>query len=88
MRVQRNHNLGKNEARKRVGDIAASLCSKYGLRSSWEGDKLKIGGSGVTGCITVEEQSVDVEVKLGLALSMMEGTIRTSLEDALDKHLL
>jgi len=35
----------------------------------------------------VADESVEVEVKLGFALSMMESTIRTSLEDAMDKHL-
>ncbi len=87
MNIKRVHSLGKNEARKRVDEIAESLGSKYGLSSSWDGDDLKISGSGVTGCITVAEQAVDVEVKLGLALSMMQSTIRSSIEEAMDKHL-
>jgi putative polyhydroxyalkanoate system protein len=87
MKVQKAHCLGKDEARKRVADVAESLSNKYGVSSSWDGDELKIDGSGVSGCITVAEQSVNAEVKLGFALSMMESTIRTSLEEALDKHL-
>ncbi len=77
-----------DEARKRVANIADSLAGKYGLKTSWNGDSLDIKGSGVTGQIVVAEQSIDVEVKLGFALAMMESTIRTSLEDAMDKHLL
>jgi putative polyhydroxyalkanoate system protein len=88
MRIQREHGLGKDEARRRVSGIADELCSKYGLNATWIGDELKIDGSGINGCITVAEQSVDVDVKLGLALSMMSSVIRTSIEDALDKHLL
>ena len=87
MKVQKTHCLGKDEARKRVADVAESLSSKYGVSSSWDGDDLKIDGSGVSGCISVAEQSVNAQVKLGFALSMMESTIRTSLEEALDKHL-
>ncbi len=87
MNVKREHCLGKDEARKRVDKIAGTLGSKYGLSSSWDGDDLKISGSGVTGCITVAEQAVDVDVKLGFALSMMQSTIRTSIEEAMDKHL-
>lgn len=85
--VRKDHSLGKDEARKRVAGIAESLCGKYGLQSSWSGDDLEISGSGVNGCIAVEDQAVEVNVKLGFALSMMEGTIRTSLEDAMDRHL-
>ena len=88
LRIQREHGLGKAEARRRVDEIADELCNKYGLNSSWAGDDLKISGSGINGCIAVAEQSVDVEVKLGFALSMMSSVIRTSIEDALESHLL
>ncbi len=87
MNIKRNHSLGIAEARIRVDSIAASLTSKYGLSSAWEGDTLKFSGSGVNGRIDVADQSVDVDVKLGFALMMLEGTIRTSIEDAMDKHL-
>jgi len=88
MRIQREHGLGMDEARKRVADIADELCSKYGLNATWSDDELKINGSGIDCRIAVAEQSVDVKVKLGFALSMMSSVIRTSIEDALDKYLL
>jgi putative polyhydroxyalkanoate system protein len=88
MKIQREHGLGKDEARRRVGEIGDELCDKYGLNSSWIDDELQIKGSGINGRITVAEQSVDVEVKLGFALSMMSSTIRTSIESALEEHLL
>jgi putative polyhydroxyalkanoate system protein len=88
IRIQKEHGLGKAEALKRVADIADELCNQYGLSSSWAGDDLKFTGSGVNGCIVVGEQRVDVEVKLGFALSMMSGTIRNSIEGALASHLL
>ena len=88
MRIQKKHHLGKEEARKRVADVADELCNQYGLTSSWAGDDLKFTGTGVNGCIAVSEQRVDVEVKLGFALLMMSGTIRSSIEGALTSHLL
>ena len=88
IRIQKEHRLGKEEARKRVADIADELCNQYGLSSSWAGDDLKFTGTGVNGCIAVSEQRVDVEVKLGFALSMMSNTIRTSIEGSLASHLL
>jgi putative polyhydroxyalkanoate system protein len=88
MKIKKDHCLGKEEARKRVENIAETLGAKYGLQTSWVGDDLKIEGSGVKGCIVVADDSVAVEVKLGFALSMMESTIRTSLQEAMDKHLV
>ncbi len=87
MKIQRDHKLGKDGVRKRVDEIADRLCAKYGLRSSWNNDCLNIDGSGVNGSIAVTDETVDVDVRLGFALSMLEGTIRTSIEDALDEHL-
>jgi len=88
MRIRREHGLGKDEARERVASVADELCDTYGLSASWDGDDLKIVGSGIKGCIAVAEQSVDVDLRLGFALSMMSSVIRTSIEDALDKYLL
>lgn len=88
MRIRKEHSLGKDEARKRVADVADELCNQYGLSSSWAGDDLKFTGSGVNGCIAVTEHRVDVEVKLGFALSMMSSTIRSSIEGSLASHLL
>jgi len=88
MKIKKDHCLGREEARKRVASIAETLSSKYGLQTAWSGDDLQIDGSGVKGCIVVADDSVAVEVKLGFALSMMEGAIRTSLQEAMDKHLV
>ena len=87
MKIRRNHTLGLAEARIRVDSIAESLSGKYGLNTAWDGDSLKIDGSGVNGQIIVGDQAVDVDVKLSFALKMLEGTIRTSIEDAMDKYL-
>ncbi|MDG2289202.1 MAG: polyhydroxyalkanoic acid system family protein [Woeseiaceae bacterium] len=88
MNIKRNHTLGLEEARKRIDGMADSLASKYGLHSSWDGDNLRITGSGVDGKITVAASSVDVKLKLGFALKIMENTVRTSIEDAMDRHLV
>lgn len=87
MKIRRDHSLGKDEARKRVDEIAATLSSKFNLRSAWEGDDLKFDGSGVQGRIVVADNSVDVDLTLGFALKIIEGTIRSSIEDAMDEHL-
>jgi putative polyhydroxyalkanoate system protein len=88
VKITKNHNLSIAEARNRVDGIAESLSSTYGLSSAWDGDALKFNGNGVNGQIAVADKTIDVDVKLGFALAMMENTIRRSIETAIDKHLV
>ena len=87
MHIHRKHNLGRKEARRRVDRISGSLADSYRLRSNWDGDDLRFSGSGVSGCIRVGEDCLDMDVELGFALRMLEGSIRASVEQAIDEHL-
>ena len=87
MHIKRNHTLGRDEVRRRVEDAAGSLSAKYGLQTEWDGDDLKVKGSGLDGRISITDDEVCLDAKLGFALKMLEGTIQSSVEEALDKHL-
>jgi len=87
MQVKREHQLGKDEVRQRVDSLSASLAAKLNVRTDWRGDEMHFNGSGVNGCIAVSEDCIDVDVKLGFALKLMEPTIRSWIDDALDEHL-
>jgi len=87
MNIRRRHTLGRQEARSRVDRVAAELGSKFDLRAAWDGDDLKFRGSGVDGLIRVAEDDVEAQVSLGLSLRLLQGTIRSAIEDAMKKHL-
>ncbi len=87
MKIERSHKLGKDEAKRRVERIRSDVQAQYGLATSWDGDDLRVSGTGVTGQISVNDQRVLVDVRLGLAMMMMEGPIRTHISAAMDKHL-
>lgn len=87
MHISRNHTLGKDEVRQRIDNVAESLAGQYGVKANWEGDQLQLNGNGVSGGIAITDDSLDVDLKLGFALKMLEPTIRSTIEDALDKHL-
>ena len=88
MRIKRQRKLGTDEARRRVDRIATEMGQQFGLSSEWRGDHLNVKGSGVDGQISVRDASIDVSVTLGFSLMLMEGTIRSAIEDAMDKHLV
>lgn len=87
MRIERQHNLGLEEVRQRVEQVAEALAVKYNLRYHWDDDDLKFKGSGVNGRIAAAETTVDVVVKLGFALMLLEDTIKSYIEQEIDQHL-
>lgn len=88
MRIRRSHNLGLEEARRRADDIAGHLGRQFSLTSSWRGDHLMVKGNGVNGHLAVAEKSVEIVLKLGFALKLMEAPIRSAIENTIDEHLV
>lgn len=87
MRIRRSHNLGLEEARNRADRIAADLQRQFSLKSKWQGDALHVRGNGVTGQLKVDEQHMELDVRLGFALKLMEGPIRSAIESTIDEEL-
>ena len=88
MRFRRSHQLGLEEAKHRADQIAEDLTQQFSLTSTWQGDYLLISGSGVNGHLHVAEDSIEIEIKLGFALKLMEGPIRSVIERDIDQHLV
>jgi len=88
MRLERNHDLGIDEAKQRVDRIRSDIETQYGLSGNWNGDTLKFFGTGVNGNIVVSEQRVLVEVRLGFAMMLLERPIKSHISAALDEHLV
>lgn len=75
------------EARNRADRIAADLKQQFSMRSKWHGDALKVSGNGVSGELKVAEDSIELDVRLGFALKLMEGPIRSAIEATIDEEL-
>lgn len=88
MRLERNHDLGIDEAKQRVDRIRTGIEEQYGLSGTWRGDTLKFFGTSVTGHIMVYERRVLVEVRLGFAMLLLEGPIKSHISAAMDEHLV
>lgn len=87
MKIRRSHELGLEEARKRADRIAADLQEEFSLRSEWRGRALHVEGNGVSGQLRVDERVIELEVRLGFALKLMEGPIRSAIEKMIDEEL-
>ncbi|MCG8370591.1 MAG: polyhydroxyalkanoic acid system family protein [Proteobacteria bacterium] len=87
MKIRRKHNLGAEEARHRADRIAEDLKDRFSLRAKWNGDALQVQGNGVSGRLVVDDRWLEVEVRLGFALMLMEGPIRSAIEATIDEEL-
>ncbi len=88
MRIKRDHDLGLEVAKKRIDEVAVELEKRFDLITLWDGNRLQVSGRNVNGFITVTEEEIQVDVRLGFALMMFERVIRSEIEGAIDDHLL
>ena len=87
LKIKRQHSLGVEEARRRVDQIADELGGKLGLTAEWEGDHMRVHGTGVSGRILVSDDSVEVHVHVGLAMMMFREPIRSAIEGSIDEYI-
>lgn len=87
MHISKRHDLGVDEAKRRVDAISDELNEKFGLASSWDGDDLHLKGNHLSGRIALADQSIEIHLRLGLSLILFERRIRAGIEEALAHHL-
>lgn len=85
--IHRSHQLGRDAARARAEALAERLAREYDVSYHWNGETLEFKRSGADGRIEVGEDSVDVELRLGLLFSALGGRIKSEIERTLDKSL-
>ncbi|MCO7517618.1 polyhydroxyalkanoic acid system family protein [Pseudomonas guariconensis] len=85
--VERKHSLGREAARAKAEALVERLSREYDLKATWNGDRVDVSRSGANGSVHIGEDSIRVELKLGMMLSMLGGTIKGEIERALDKAL-
>ncbi len=86
-RLTKPYTMPKEEIRAAAEGLADSLGREHGVRSRWEGDRVKIKGAGVDGELSFHDGLIDVSVRLGLLTSMFEGTLRREVQRYLDEHI-
>lgn len=83
------HQLGRDEARRRIDEQASRLQSQHGgmlqrVEQRWEGDTMHFlvaaVGQSVSGTLRVAEQNVHLEVALPWMLAMLAGAVKARIE--------
>lgn len=77
----------KEELREAAQGLAENLERQHGVRSRWEGDTVRIKGSGVDGKLSIGDDTVEVSVMLGLLASAFKGVLQKEVQRYLDEHI-
>lgn len=86
-RLQKPYSMPKEDVRAAAEGLACKLEQKHGVKSSWDGDCVKIKGSGVDGKLTFADGNIDVSVKLGMMASAFKGVLRSEVQRYLDEEI-
>ncbi|KAA6186927.1 polyhydroxyalkanoic acid system protein [Thiohalocapsa marina] len=87
IRVTREHRLGLELARQEVERIAQRVHADFGAEYAWEGDTLSFARTGISGLITVTDDCLELDIKLGFLLSALRGQIEHGIVSKIDERL-
>lgn len=85
--IRKAHSMDKAQLRDAAEGLARQLEGAHGVRASWEGDSVRIKGSGVDGRLTLNDADVLVSVQLGLMASAFKGVLRSEVQRFLDEYV-
>ncbi len=86
-RLTKPYTMSKDEVREAAQGLAAGLEREHGVRTRWDGDRVRIKGAGVEGQMTFHDGLIDVSVKLGFLTAMFERPLRDEVQRYLDSHI-
>ncbi|MFH1131163.1 MAG: polyhydroxyalkanoic acid system family protein [Pseudomonadota bacterium] len=89
MRFERKHGFGKEEAISRLKALTNYWSHRYGINSSWQGDRAimagKVKGLKFNGDVKVDENQLVAEVKVGFLAEKLGG--KDYVSQKLDQYL-
>jgi putative polyhydroxyalkanoate system protein len=85
--VSRSYTMAREDVREIARDLAHQIETQYGVKARWAGDTVSMRGNGVDGTLAIEEDTVRVEVSLGLMASVFERPLRRIVTNYLDEYV-
>ena len=90
IQISRQHQLGLAAARIAAEAIAADMSESYQLDCEWADEdetELRFRGSGVHGTLTLDEDTLELEVHLGLMLLPVRSVLEQEILEYVDQRL-
>lgn len=87
IQITRQHQLDPETVRGKVQQLAHTLVEKLSAEYQWEQDRLVFNRPGANGFVRIGDTEIEVEVKLGMLLRPLKGTIEKTITEYLDQQL-
>ncbi|MFA7291196.1 MAG: polyhydroxyalkanoic acid system family protein [Rhodocyclaceae bacterium] len=84
--ICRKHGKTIKQARKAAEHLASELQADLEMTYSWEGDVLNFQRPGVKGQLTMDDQEVAIQIKLGLLFSAFKPMIEKEVHKFFDEN--
>jgi putative polyhydroxyalkanoate system protein len=85
--IRKAYTMPKEDLRSAAEGLVSKLENAHGVSARWDGDKVRIKGSGVDGQLTLGEDDLLVSVSLGLLASAFKHVLRGEVQRYLDEHV-
>jgi len=83
--ISRSHQLDAKKAKAAAQKIAKDLEKAYELACAWNGDEVTFERPGVSGCMRVGKNDVQLDVKLSFLMTPLKGPIEQAINKELDR---
>lgn len=87
IRITRSHRRPRAELRVQIENLAREIEDRLNAQWHWDGDTAHFSRKGASGFITLDDERVAVEIKLGLALTPLKSRVEQTVNDRLDELL-
>jgi putative polyhydroxyalkanoate system protein len=87
IQLRRRHSLGLDGARAQVEQLRAALEHDLRTQSHWQDDELHFHRTGASGRVTVGEDFIELDLRLGLLLAPLKSGIEQAVNQRLDSIL-
>lgn len=85
--IQRQHHLRREQVKEHINGLAETLKERLDADYQWQDDTLTFKRTGASGRILIDDQQIDVRIKLSVLLKPFRSTVEQAVQDYLDEHL-
>jgi putative polyhydroxyalkanoate system protein len=85
--IERSHRLSREQAKSQIESIAGELQNEIGISYRWDDDRLLLKRQGASGTVQIQDDRIVLDIRLGILLSPLKGTIERVVNERLDEHL-
>ena len=84
--IRRQHGKTRAEARASAEHLAGELQQEFGLDCLWTDDTLRFQRPGVSGELVLDEQAVELSIRLGFFLAALKPSIEKEVNRFFDEN--